>query len=222
MNTENRTYNQIVKKLRDHNLISATYVAFFCGVIIIEYPFSDNPRNGLPNLVFKIILLIVFVSVDIYLINMGLKTQQLLRRIGHTKGYLGEYLIVILYMLWICHYVRFHILIPSVTYLVANQEYECTKTIVRLIQITGEIDLLINPTVFQIIFVGLMLQLISLTSKIKQEERSEKPYEVSTQYDMSNVDGFQFGVDLSGESDAAEPVLPQSPRTMLIHRVLDT
>ena len=74
MNAENKTYNQIVKRLRNHNLISVTYVAFFFIIIIIEYPFSDDPRNGLGNLIFKIILLIVFVSVDIYLINMGLKT----------------------------------------------------------------------------------------------------------------------------------------------------
>ena len=145
-----------------------------------------------------------------------------MRRIGHTKGYIGEYLIMILYLLWICHYVRFHVLIPSVTYLIVNQHYQCTDLMIRAIQITGNIDLLINPGVFQVVFVGLMLQLISLTSKVQPEERTEKPYEESSQYEMSNADGFQLGVELSGESDAAEPSLPQSPRTLLIHRVLDS
>ena len=67
-----------------------------------------------------------------------------------------------------------------------------------------------------------MLQLLSLTSKVQPEEGTEKPYEESSQYEMSNVDGFQLGVELNGESDAAEPSLPQSPRTLLIHRVLDS
>ena len=81
---------------------------------------NHSAEYGVYNLAYKLVLLFVFVCVDIYLIKMGINMQRLLRKTGHVKGYCGEIMIAVVYTLWCGHYYNYHILKPTVIFLIYN------------------------------------------------------------------------------------------------------
>jgi len=76
----------------------------------------------------SIVGLCIVLPTHIYLIRMGLNTQQIFRRLGQTKGYCGEILIGVCYGAYMFHLIFWFFVQPALLLRINSDEsFKCTE-----------------------------------------------------------------------------------------------
>ena len=75
MEANDKSVEEINTKIKLHKLFGVAYGCLFASIVMfenIQSAFASHSATfGLANLIYKLVLLLFFVCVDIYLIRMG-------------------------------------------------------------------------------------------------------------------------------------------------------
>lgn len=112
------------------------------------------------------VLLLIFTTVDIYLISMGFTLQRMMRENDmQRRRYTAEAIIVVLYSIHFYCNLNNCILQPVVRYLIFNHKYKCGHIMKHLIWVSNDIGIIMYPLNFQLIFIGILWQLVSIQNR---------------------------------------------------------
>lgn len=137
MDSENRSKEDIERKLDKLQKIRRGYITFYVIVIlnlfvykhidqIFSVQFSGTVGFGWYNFITSFTFLFVRIYAELYLLKMVLKMQELFRQHGHIKGNESVMFIFATYFLYFGGIIYQFIYKPSVMLRINTSDYECT------------------------------------------------------------------------------------------------
>ena len=129
-------------------------------------------------LIHDLCFMLFSILLHIYLIKIGLKQQNLLRRYNHIQGHNGEILMLCIYSLYSLCLADNYFFVPFLRLLIKYTEYECSETIKIIWKIGYIITVLSIPLSAQIVFFALIRQLLSVKNKLNQTDNLTDDSEV--------------------------------------------
>ena len=111
------------------------------------------------NLVLLIAQFFVLLPSNIYLLMLAFQLQKLFRQHGYLQGYKGEFLVSIVFPLYVIAMINVWVVQPIITFLVYKTDFSCSEDLIFIIWVLQYISSLMWPGALQAIFIGLMWQL---------------------------------------------------------------
>lgn len=135
------------------------------GTSEIQAPMTLTAWYAYFNLVIKAISLILRIIVHVYLIKMVLRMQALLRQYNHVKGYSGERLVFIMYIIFCGNLVYWYMFKPVLRLYINTTPYECTDGVKKLMVVLNIWQHIAGYLPAQVVFFALIWQMC----RIQQE-----------------------------------------------------
>lgn len=122
--------------LEKHQRIQTFYVViliiWYITILPVQYSFfpefTSSPLYGQYQLIYACLAFVVFFSAHVYILDMFVNMQRLLRKYGHVKGNWREIFIFTVYFFYFMGYVLWpNLLRPILVFKINNQDFKCTE-----------------------------------------------------------------------------------------------
>jgi hypothetical protein len=131
----------------------------YLGIGQIKSRYSLTPEYGWLNLIFNSFYLLFSTCAHVYLLATAFNMQSLFRKFGHVKGYFAEVYVLTLYLVFWGYLGYWYVLKPILVWRLNTSDYFCTLPMEKAIAIFTLWQASARPICFQLIFLGLLLQM---------------------------------------------------------------
>ena len=134
MDEDNKTASDIKRELATLKKTKICYLLFYLVYAIsdIMVDHGTNPELissldfAWPYLIFSVAFFVIRLCTHIYLIKMGFGLQQILRGAGLIRGYYGEILMVVTYIIFFLYLFNDHIWRPTLLLIIDLKQQDCS------------------------------------------------------------------------------------------------